>query len=232
MIVYSHIINEWIRVDDTLFHPIQYSIDEYDCNKVKRAIQALLEFLQEPLVILPNDVLSLFNKIDALKCIMDKKIITPVILRQILKNQNSEELINYFEENIATHTLVVLSFILSDLDNSCDDIPNVLDNIPLLLSASSKSSNFQLILKTPLYIYGMGMKLLDMFPGTEHLFVHPQLPTDSYNCLLTISQHFFGRINIRDISKLGSNSLWSLISSSSLLPYIGILTALPLTEIG
>ena len=225
-IAYSHITGEWIRVDDALFHPIQYSVHGYNSATVRSAIEGLMEFLHKPLVLLPLNVLSLFNKIPALKSTMERNRMTAHLLRQFLKvDSSSSELAEYFECNIATHTPVVLSFILSDLDSSRDDIPNALENIPLLLSASANISSFSIQSITPLYIYKKEMNCLNLFPGTESLFVDTQLPAFCYNFLLTTAQRFFGRINIRDVSALKSDTtLLCVLFKLSLESHFGELT--------
>ena len=198
-IVYSTVLNEWIEVSTGLYHPIQYENIKYDCFQTEVAIENLLRSLSEPLVTLPSSVLTVLNRVDTIKSVIDGNRITPNAIRQLLRNNcDSEALTDYFLKNLKQDTLVVLSFILSDLYPSYHNPENCLEDVPLLISATSQISKFSLDNRTPFYMYQRNLNFINLFPGIEHLFVSLDIPAEIHSRLLSISQA--GMLNIRDIS--------------------------------
>ena len=206
-IVYSCVTKEWMEVNEGLYHPQQYENIQYDCFVTESAIDALMTFLRQPLVRLPDYVIDVFSMNDEVTSAIEDRRITPARIRQIILLQKSLDLRKYFVENIKRNTLIILAFILSDLVNEFSNIPLSLNSIPLLISDSSEISDFSTNPKVSLYIYPTNMNLIQLFPGAEHRFVDTGIPPDVYSFLLRTSQRCINQINIRDITNLKKDTL-------------------------
>ena len=205
-IVYSCVTKEWMEIDEGLYHPQQYENIKFDCFETKSAISALMTFLHQPLVQLPDYVIDVFNRNDAVTSVIQENRITPARIRQIILTQKSLDLIKYFVDNIKRNTLIILAFILSDL-SEFSNIPLSLNSIPLLISNSSEISEFSTNSISSLYIYQRNLNLIELFPGAECRFVDTSTPTEIYSFLLQISQKLVYQINIKDISNLRTDTL-------------------------
>ena len=198
-IVYSTVLNEWIQVSQGLYHPTQYVNIIYNCSRTETAINHLLEFLKLPLVPLPDTFSIALNEIDTIKSLIDGKRITPKAIREILKqSSDNKRLIDYFRKNLKNDTLVILAFILSDLKHPYTHSNVYLENVPLLVTASSKILKFSQNSKDHLYIYQRDLHFIDLFPGLEDSFVSTDVPDEIHSRLLAISQAC--SFNLKDIS--------------------------------
>ena len=200
-IVYSTVLNQWVRISEGLYHSIQYVNIKFTCSQTETAIENLLKCLKQPLVYLPNSILTILARIDSINSIIDRNRITPNVIRQLLRtNSIDNALMDYFHENLQKDTLVILSFILSDLHYPYTNANVYLRDVPLLISASCDISKFSGDINSPLYIYKLDLNFIHLFPGVEHSFVSTDIPVEIHSRLLSISQAQTGIFNIMDIS--------------------------------
>ncbi|KAI6646906.1 Sacsin-like [Oopsacas minuta] len=195
-IVYSCITNEWIKIEEGIY------LSDVNTN-INCPLEKLLKLLKEPLVLLPKTILTLFNRIDSVKNDIDRRRVTPALLRQLLvKHSNNPALNVFFIANLKDHTFVILNFILSDFTVHNSNFSNQLDSIPLLKVATPHIFKFSINPKTYYYVYDDTFDFVNLFPGTEGSFVDRGIPTEIYSRILMLSHTCKGKINLKDISNI------------------------------
>ena len=195
-IVYSYITKRWIRIREGIYHSSSYTHSQGE-------IQALLEVLREPLVLLSASTLAVFSRIRSLREAIERNTISPVLVRQLLrKHSNETQLTEFFATNITGYTGDILAYVLSD--SSLCDVVRELEGIPLLQLANRDIVKFA---NSPhkFYLYDDKFYLIRLFPGIEHLFVDPDIPHETYSLLLSFSKMPNCEINLRDISDIKSD---------------------------
>ena len=194
-LLYSQYREQWLHADCVLHHP---SII-YEQLPYEKSILHVLKLLQEPLVTLPGNLIEIFNSLPSFKPSTINTIISPTLMREILKERcDSEEL--YFLSFREVNEL--LSYIISDLDFGIAqlDFAESLENIPLLISESNKIYKFETLTRNSLYIYESAHDYVKLFPGLEDQFVNREIQSHSF--LLQLSREYLGIINLLDISNL------------------------------
>ena len=210
-IVYSYVTKSWIRIAEGFYHSSSYTSSQ-------REIQALLEVLGEPLVLLSTNTLAVFSRIKSLKDAIQRNTVSPVLIRRLLrKHSNDTQLIKFFTANITGYTDVILAYIVSRLSLDCDVVVTELAGIPLLQLATHGIVKFSDDSRHKLYLYDDKFNLIRLFPGMEHLFVDTSIPKETYSILLSISRIPNCRINLKDISDIKTDlRLLKLLFQSSI----------------
>ena len=198
--IYSHPCDKWLDIRSGIYHPKM----EGKSLPYEEFIGEVLETLEQPFVFLPNNIIEIFNSLPELRCRTEERIISPCLLRTLLKtNCDSERLVSKLNSHFQD-SLNLLKYITSDLDINFSPlcIPKLLKDIPLLPLSSSTMTKFSTNQHKPIYIYKPRLSLIDIFPGLDGSFVDPNIPLDVFSYFLILATKYPTAINLKDISNI------------------------------
>ena len=209
-LVYSQAL-EWIPLSQGLYPPsvLPGLRDSVWTADTESSCVDLLLTLSEPIVQLPSNVIQLISKYEFLEEEIKIKMLSPAVIREIIKSNSENELCSEFlaDRGEATNLLRV---VLWDLDPS-DALE--LEGLPLIITADINQSPkiFSTSSEETLYISEITPQYKLIFPGLECMFIDPSLPDEIHNKLLQISRSETG-INLQDITNIQPATFSMLLS--------------------
>ena len=175
---------------------------EHVCNE-------LLTTLCQPVVQVPHCAAVVLDHYKFLKNKLN--IVSPQLIRQFLReNDENERMVNFLLDKDIVISL--LEVVLSDLIPNSTKTFSILSGIPLIpLCGTEKPHRFG---AEPVYICKDPIEIIKLFPGLEHCFVEPKLPSKLYTFLLNLSRTV--KVNITDVSNIRRtpNTFYSLLEGS------------------
>ena len=194
---------KWLSVSEGIFLPslfLEPMVQEEICL-------GLLESLDQPVICIPDFIRDILLNIPRIRSQMDFKKLTPVLIRDLLRdNSNTEVCIKFLSlrENSVALLEVVLSYLTGNESPQC--VSSYLEGVPLLLTAGTDGRTEVFSSKgNKIFISSDTATHLRVFPGLESQFVDPTIPKHLHSALLSIARRV-NSLNLHDVTHLLDNA--------------------------